>query len=230
MIVIGDKKIPLPAQNALNEYASFVPFFTENIVYAAILGHPDVFMCNSGENIVVAPNIPPKYSSILQKCDVNIIVGENPVTNKYPGTAKYNAVVTEKYFIHNIKITDKILLEACAGKIQIHVNQGYTRCSLFALDENSFITSDRGIYKTLLKNNLDVLFVDPAGILLPGFSHGFIGGCMGKVENTVFITGNLIRIKQGGEIKDFITKSGLQTVELYNGKLFDGGGLFFFSC
>jgi hypothetical protein len=46
------------------------------------------------------------------------------------------------------------LLKACEGLTPIHVNQGYTRCNLLALNENLFITSDKGICNSLLDHGL----------------------------------------------------------------------------
>ena len=61
---------------------------------------------------------------------------------------------------------------------KIHVKQGYTRCSLLPVDDQSFITSDTGIAKTLADYDTDVLLIRPGHILLPGFDYGFIGGSL----------------------------------------------------
>ena len=96
---------------------------------------------------------------------------------------RYNAVCTGKYFIHNLQYTDPDLLAAAEAKAaaehtsltKIHVKQGYTRCSLLPVDDQSFITSDTGIAKTLADYDTDVLLIRPGHILLPGFDYGFIG-------------------------------------------------------
>ncbi len=228
MIVIGDNRLPGEVKENLKRFADFVPFTTKNITYNAVSGHPDVFLCQAGNDVVAAPNIPFDYKQILKNSGVNVIEGENNAGEKYPFSAQYNAVVTGKHLIHNLKITDKVILETCRDKKQINVNQGYTRCSLFAVDDFSFITSDKGIYKTLADFDVETLYVDSSEVILPDFSNGFIGGCFGKKDNRIFITGSLSSIKDGKSIHNFITERGYEIVELYKGPLFDGGGLFFF--
>jgi hypothetical protein len=94
--------------------------------------------------------------------------------------------------IHNLKITDPVILQVHSGKKHIHVSQGYTRCNLMALDDKSFITSDRGIEKTLKCRRTPMCcFVDPAPVILKGQKHGFFPGCCGVLDKNVLITGSL---------------------------------------
>ena len=97
-----------------------------------------------------------------------------------------------------------------------------------ALRDNWFVTSDRGIEQILLCHQLHVLYVDPVGIQLPGFSHGFFGGTCGILDDTVYFIGDLAYHKQGEEINLLLEKLGYQTCALYDGPLFDGGSMFFF--
>ena len=89
------------------------------------------------------------------------------------------------------------------------------------------ITSDQGIYQQLSKNGIETLFVDPRGIVLPTFDHGFFGGTCGILGNKLFITGNLRYFSEGKNVRSFIVDAGMEIVELYKGPLFDGGGIFF---
>jgi hypothetical protein len=122
---------------------------------------------------------------------------------------------------------DPEIVEAAGNREIIHVKQGYTRCNLIPLGNNRFITSDKGIEKTLLQYGLEVLYVDPDGILLPGFNHGFIGGTCGVWQNKLFFIGSLKYFPEGQKIKDFVT--GMEIIELYDGSLFDGGSILFIS-
>ena len=94
-----------------------------------------------------------------------------------------------------------------------------------ALPGEKFITSDVGIFKQLKKNNLDVLFVEPKGIILKGFKNGFFGGCCGVENNRVFIAGSLSYFPEGGKINKFL--DGFEIIELYDGPLLDVGSIFF---
>jgi hypothetical protein len=97
---------------------------------------------------------------------------------------------------------------------------------MLVLSDNHYITSDRGIEKVLKKHGFSVLYINPAEIILPGMKNGFFGGCCGIFGNTVFIIGNLDFYKEGKIVRKFIKELGYKIVELYDGPLFDGGGLF----
>ncbi len=228
MVVFGDARLPEEAKQKLARYADFVPFATQGLVYDAVSGHPDIFLCRQGNHLVAAPNLPVKYLRLLQETGLKVTVGEKPVGNPYPETARYNAVVTKKYLIYNPKITDKSLLKTFFGRKPVAVRQGYVRCNLLPLREEVFVTSDRGIEKALRKENREVCYFSPEGILLPGFSHGFLGGCLGVCGDRLFVTGSLSCYPEGEKLRRLFDRLHFETIELYNGPLFDGGGLFFF--
>jgi hypothetical protein len=83
--------------------------------------------------------------------------------------------------------------------------------------------------KVLSQQGADILFVNPMEILLPGVRHGFIGGCCGVFDKTVVVIGTLSQHSQGAEIQGFIERNGMEIIELYNGALWDGGGVMFYS-
>ena len=116
----------------------------------------------------------------------------------YPDEAIYNAVATDKLFIHRLDITAPDLLNHINGLdhlSKINVSQGYTRCSLLPVTDNSFITSDPGVAKVLNSAGADVLLVTHDMIKLQGYSYGFIGGCAGNllIDNipTLLFNGDL---------------------------------------
>ncbi|MGE5681646.1 MAG: DUF6873 family GME fold protein [Bacillota bacterium] len=228
MLILVDKKIPDGAKENLSKYGELLELSTSGITYEAISGHPDIFFFKSPDKLFVAPNLPNEYFEILNKYAVPFKKGSSPVEAKYPLSARYNAVADDNYFIHNLKITDQTILQELSDiKHLISVNQGYCRCSLLALKNNSFITSDSGIYKALLKENLNSLLVDTKQVLLPGFSHGFFGGACGIFENKIFLIGSLKYVQDAENIKKYTSYLNYEIIELYNGPLFDGGGIFF---
>ena len=226
-IIIIDKKLPYKAKTALSDFGEIIELSTSNITYEAISGHPDIFFCKTNNKLIVAPNLPNHYLKILKDKNIFFIFGNENIKSKYPSTAIYNSVVTENFLLHNTKITDKVISENTKELKQIHVNQAYTRCNLLPLKNDSFITSDKGIYKTLIKENLNVLFVSPIGILLKGFKNGFFGGACGVYENKVFILGSLKYFPEGEKVKAFLKELNYEIIELYDGPLIDGGNLIF---
>ncbi|MDZ7742693.1 MAG: hypothetical protein U5Q03_13320 [Bacteroidota bacterium] len=223
MIIIADKKIPDEARNKLKGMGVLIELQTMDITYDSISGHPDVFFFQAGDKLVVAPNLPQAYKSKLQEMGIDYLSGEMPVGKKYPGTAFYNAVFVDNFLIHNFRYTDSRITQLAADAELIHVNQGYTRCNILPLGNKKFITSDQGIHKTLLRYNMDVLYVNPDEILLPGQKHGFIGGCCGIWKHKLFIIGNLNHFSEGNKIRKYVSETGLDILELYDGPLFDGG-------
>jgi len=112
-------------------------------------------------------------------------------------------------------------------KTAIHVNQAYTRCNLLPLKNNNFITSDKGIYSALTAYNLNVLYVNPKSILLPGFKNGFFGGACGTYKDQFFVIGSLASFMESEKVRILLHDLGYQIVELYDGQLYDGGSLVF---
>lgn len=227
MLIISNKNIPEHAIKQLQKYGKVLPFETKGITYPAISGHPDVFLCFTDKRLIIAPNTPGAFRKLLIENNVIFVEGQSKVGNKYPETATYNAVVTKNYLIHNLKITDNKIEEICADKKAIHVNQAYTRCNLLPLKNDSFITSDKGIFHTLSANKLNVLYVNPKGIILSGFNHGFFGGACGIYQNQIFTIGSINKSPDGKKIVPFLKNLDYQIIELYNGQLFDGGSLIF---
>jgi hypothetical protein len=227
MLIIADKRIPSKAKKSLAVCGEIIPFSTHGITYLAISCHPDIFLCKMNNTLIVAPNLPDNYKKILQKNSIPFIEGESAVGEKYPDTAKYNAVCTEKFLIHNFRYTDSIISNNAEVLDLIHSGQGYSRCNLLALKDDHFITSDAGISRVLQGYGHNNLFVDPSDILLPGMKHGFFGGACGVLENQVFILGNLNHFKDGKKVRDYIQSLSYDIVELYDGPLFDGGSIIF---
>lgn len=162
---------------------------SRGIVEGAISCHPDVFMCKlgAGEGKIVFAN-------------------REVLGSIYPLDIKYNAACTGKFFLHNLKYTAPELLKEAINKgfNLVDVKQGYTKCSAVIVDENSIITYDRGIEKAASKAGMDVLLVNPGGVLLPGYDRGFIGGASGRIGKTVIFNGDLSKHEDYKAIKKFI--------------------------
>lgn len=230
MLFIVNKNIPAAAVKKLEGFGSIMLFETNGITYPAISNHPDIFFCVVDNKVVYTPNTPAHYIKQLKKNEVDCIAGNSRINNDYPFTAKYNAVVTNEYLIHNSKITDDAILKLTSNKKTLDVKQGYARCSLLPLKMNHFVTSDKGIEKRILAEGLSCLYASPEKILLPGCKHGFFGGACGVVENFVFILGSLNDLAEGKKVKNFLNELEYKIIELYDGKLFDGGSIIIIKC
>lgn len=228
MLIITDHRLPAPAQEKLRHYGELILFKTEGITYEAISGHPDIFFAKVAGQWIIAPNTPRKYLDIFDQRSIKYTSGELAVGKSFPETAKYNVSATQTYLLHNFRYTDSVITSVGEDLDLIHVNQGYTRCNLLALRNDSFITSDEGIYRVLQNYQLDTLLVNPKKIILPEYDHGFFGGTTGISNNSIFIAGNLDFLEDGKIIKKYLNNLDYEVIELYDGPLFDGGSILFF--
>ena len=168
--------------------------------------HPDLYMCHLGPYI---------------------FHGEKElVGNSYPSDSIYNAACTGRFFIHNLNITDKRLLDE-ARKLDltlIDVKQGYTKCNTCVVDENSIITSDAGIAKAC-RGMLDICLISPGSIDLKGFKYGFIGGASGRINDEIVFNGNLDAHPDAEIIKEFIYSRGLRIKQFEEYSITDIGSI-----
>jgi hypothetical protein len=240
MLIIVDHKISSAAKAKLSLNGDLLELRTEGITYPAISGHPDIFICQSADKLIVAPNLPEEYLIKLKNSCSNVINGEFPVGAEYPASARYNAVATPHYLIHNFRHTDFMITRTLEELQPVHVDQGYCRCNLLPLKDDHFITSDEGIFK-VLKAGLHPeglhpegwspegrhLLVSPDDIFLEGFPHGFFGGCCGVWEDKVFVNGSLSQFKDGQKVRNYLDSLEYEIIELNNGPLEDIGSILF---
>lgn len=152
----------------------------------AIQSHPDIYMCVLGAS--------------LYHGDVALLGYE------YPQCAIFNGCSTGKYFMHNLKYTAAGLLKAVRkeGQVEVHVPQGYTKCNCVVVDEDSIITSDHGIYKSVSAAGINVLLIEKGQVVLKGHPYGFLGGASGKIGNTIIFNGDITKHSDYNAIKSFI--------------------------
>ena len=170
-------------------------------VYDAVSDHPDLFIFQDKSRYIIDPNMFDYYVESLSKFDIEIIKGKKSIGFKYPENVLYNSAVINGILIGS-KYNDDSILDYYDEKIL--VNQGYAKCNVLPVDNESFITTDEGIYNSA-KDTFDVLLIEPSGILLDQMEYGFIGGAGGKIsESEMVFTGNIELHRDYEKIKDFI--------------------------
>ena len=160
--------------------------------------------------------------------DGPVLAGGAPPSPAYPDNAAMCAVVTRGFLIHRLDITHPAILRACRerGFREIHVRQGYTRCSCLPVDDRSFITCDPGIGAALSRvPELSVLPVQAGHVLLPGFDMGFLGGAAGRVDGEIVFDGDLSAHPDFQRICAFIRERGLTPRYFPDHKLTDIGSV-----
>lgn len=200
--------------------------------YAEISSHPDIFVCKIDKKLIVEKS---QYENINQSIKQNNLIeqGGEEISKDYPDDIKYNVCLIGKKAIHNFKYTDsKIKQELIKQNYElINVKQGYTNCSISVIDENSIIISDKGLYDTLKNKNIDILFLnyEPDIKLLKNEEYsnkkGFVGGAISRIGNNIVVFGDLDKIDQNKNIRNFIEKRNLKIIEFKGQDVLDYGGI-----
>lgn len=204
----------------------------DNNLYEAINGHVDIqlnILNSYNREIIINKNINSSFKEILKEKNINFIESDSTLSHKYPSNIVLNSYITDNYLVHNLKFTDKKILEYCKNKKIINVKQGYTKCSILPIKEKVIITNDTGIYNTLKNEDFDILLLPFGDIELSGFNYGFIGGVGGMIsDNSMAFFGSLDNYAFGNEIKKFLYKYDVKPIYLSNTKLIDRGSLLVF--
>ncbi len=229
-LALVDKRITLKMENKLKDknIRLIKTTYCKN-TYDAIKYHPDISVCKlDNNNIVVAPNVYEYYKDILSCHNFNVLKGYSDIQYKYPFNIHYNVAILGKYAVHNFKYTDKNILEYIEkNNIQkINVKQGYSKCSICILDENSIITSDEGIYNECIKYDIDCLLIRKGHIDLFDMNYGFIGGCSGLISNNeIAFYGDIIKHPDYEKILNFVSSKNKKIISLSDEYLLDLGSI-----
>ncbi len=199
-------------------------------LYKAVEGHPDMQLHHLGGNrIVYAPGTGQPILDALSTRGFELVAGESPLSSSYPRDIPYNVARVGSLYFHNLKYTDRILREQLErlGVEPVHVEQGYAKCSVLPVSENTIVTTDPGIAGTAEKKGLDVLFLESErSIRLPGLNYGFIGGACGMLSKSVCaINGSLEKLSCGEELVSFLSYRQITVKELSEDYVTDIGSI-----
>jgi len=226
--VIVDYRITNEAVNSLSNYGFNVVFTKElGFLLEGLKGHTDLQIVKSGNKYVTCPECFDYYKSQLN--NEFVVCGAKSLSQNYPGDVAYNAVVTNRFAIHNFQFTDSVLKESITEKnlIEINTKQGYAKCSVCVISDKAIITDDDDIYYKSSTHNIDVLKISKGTVKLNGFDYGFFGGATGLYKNILFINGELKTHTDCILIEQFCKKHNVDIIELKKGNLYDIGSILF---
>ena len=160
--------------------------------------------------------------------NANIILTNELLSKKYPKDCLLNSTLINNTAICNLNAIDSKLKEYYINNNIniIDVKQGYSKCNICVVNENSFITSDISIYNRA-KDIFDILLIEQGSILLGKYNYGFIGGCSGKIDvDKLAFFGDIKTHKNYDEIKSFLIKKNIEPISLIKGEqLIDVGSI-----
>lgn len=213
----GYRLFPLPPHPALPSPVSTHPDLLLFFLPDAILT-TESYLAVAGEAL----------TSLSSFCSLPIRVTDRDLTARYPGDVPLNAVTVGETLICNPKCVAKEIADAYPS--QIHVKQGYTKCSVVPVGAHALITQDPSIAGQAKQHGFDVLQISPEGIVLPGFPYGFPGGASCRSVNgnngTIYFCGSLSRHPDGDAIRDFCERHGVRAESLTMEPLSDVGTIF----
>ena len=199
-----------------------------DIFATPVRNHPDM-LCHhvGGSSWIFYKSVYENNKRAIDELSLEIILADDPQSGKYPANIALNAACIGRYIICTEKYTESLIAanSQCKHKI-LNVKQGYAKCSVCIVDENSIITSDVSIYNICVKNAIDVLLIRPGYINLQGYDYGFIGGCAGLIDvKSLAFTGDIKQHPDYENIKNFCDDRAVEIISLSQKKLYDYGSL-----
>ncbi len=188
--------------------------------------HADLQLLHIHDNILFSQE-EHSFEGLANK-NFNVINIDESPNIKYPYDVRLNcAIIGDKIICNKRTVSSKVLEFAESADLTvINVNQGYSRCSICVVDENSIITDDESIFAAAQNFLNDTLYVSKNSIRLDGYDYGFIGGCSGKInKNVIAFNGRIESHTDHNKIIDFIAKHNMDIIELNNDRLTDIGGI-----
>lgn len=241
--ILINSELPWQAKEALERWGTLIPFRAADLPHQALRGHVDLFLSQLPTAIfVLAANAPEALTNAVGDAGVTFLMGKTAVAASKASLGAYNVAVGGRLAIGNEHFCDPVLRQALReeGFHFVHVKQGLARCSALTLPDDAVVTSDGGIYKTLIRQGIEALLISAKEILLPGYAEGCFGGCCGVCHSekigqavkgdgrdTVFLMGSLQHHPQGELVRNFLHEHNTNVVELFDGFLTDVGSFYF---
>lgn len=224
--VILAENFPEESAEKLKAYGEVVRTRSNKNLLKGLDTHTDILVhpLPNGDIVVDRDNLE-YYKKILP--DKNILPSHSSLSKEYPKDIPLNAFSFKNYFIHNLKFTDKLLLDYYknSGYELINIKQGYAKCSCL-VTEDFIITSDGGIYESL-KDFIPIYKIKHGEIRLQNFNYGFIGGASGVLGKKIFFTGDFSHHSSYEEILKIIKKYNYEIEILSKDLIEDFGSIYF---
>lgn len=235
-VAVGEPYIPLVYDALCMFGIDVTPIPICNCVDVRVSGHADISTHHlGGSNLIVSADTYSETYNNLEKMSSKFGLGKWSIIRSsaaydpnYPGDVHLNALRIGKFLFCNTNHTDVRLLEYCRENAVeiVHVNQGYSRCSVCVVSKSAAITADTGLAEAMEQKGIDVLKIRRGFIDLPGFDYGFIGGASGKISrDKLCFTGSLNDHPDKTIIENFIRSHGVEPVVLTSRSCIDIGSI-----
>ncbi len=208
----------------------YIKSFNIKNLYHPVNTHPDMQIHFVNDDFAVVAPIAYDYYREVLPANINLIKGEANPGSTYPLDIAYNVAQVGKRIVGKLDFVDTALKNIYIekGYELINVNQGYAKCSMCIVDENSVITEDEGIYRAL-SGKIDMLKISSGYVSLPGFENGFFGGASGFVsKKKLAFCGDIKLHPDYTKIKKFTQERNIDIITLLSTNLQDFGSILHF--
>lgn len=157
--------------------------------------HPDMIFAVLNGQMFVSGRYSALYPAVVGRIadlgGFGIVPTDDVRNARYPHDVGFNIAVWRDCVICNPSVTSPALLDHAkqSGYRIVPVKQGYTGCSCLVTDD-AVHTFDRGIVKSLRREDIPCVLLEEGGISLPGYDCGFLGGACGYHDGTIVVCGN----------------------------------------
>lgn len=227
-IYIVNSQINTKTKELLSTYGSVAGVCAHPYLPTPEKHHADMQFAKIDSHTLVCA---PKNSVDAPLDGISLLAGSVDLCEKYPDNIAYNILSCGKYFFHNLKYTSpEVEYEINKRNFNlVNIKQGYAGCSSICVPlqsgENLLISSDKGIISSVNKlDNSNIhaeYFEETKSIILPGYDHGFIGGCCGYDDEL----GLLVYGKINGQLKELSKRYNFPILSIFDGPLTDIGGI-----
>ncbi len=184
--------------------------------------HPDMqFVIVDKFKALVCAQVADYYSRLLPEFEIVPVYG---IFSPYPNDCLLNITVMNKIcFLTKFQKNHLPLPEFLK---LIEVRQGYTKCNICILNENTIITSDKSIYKAATENSINVYMLADTQIELKGYDHGFWGGTCGLInDKKLFFCGDITRLDCTKQLLEILSREKIEPIFPKNINLCDNGSI-----
>ena len=229
-VLLGEKYSNILAKSLVN--ADVFPIFIPDNPYidCRLSGHCDLSVVHGGgETLFLAPYL--RGSALehqMSELGADIRFPDITQSEEYPNDAQMNVAIVGNTLLSNEKVSSTHIvnyLTMCKGLKNTGSRQGYLRCSVCIVDEQSIITADKGVAHAATSAGLSVLQISSGYIELQDFKYGFIGGASFKLsDNILAFTGHLEFHPDKERIFSFLKDRNIEPIYLSKQPAFDVGG------
>ena len=231
MKAIISSAVPKSAADALGRFCDVFSLRPDDSLAHPVRSHPDMIISVIGRRAILPRGYAEANADLcafIGSAGYDLIPADGRRGPEYPDDVGLNCALGDRFIVCRSRSTDGAVLEAARsdGLDIIDVNQGYAGCSCIVCGD-SVITSDKGIDDAVKSSGRESVLVPNDGIRLDGYDVGFIGGCGGFADGTLYFFGNIDTLPCGEPIRAFAERKGYSVVCLTDEKLTDYGGIKF---